>query len=59
MMKELTRISEKLGIAQALLGTRKDVESLYRRRQSKKLLLGWREAPVGQVLLAFLSDESL
>jgi len=58
MMKELTRISEKLGIAQALLGTRKDIESLFRHRQSKKLLNGWREAPVGEELLTFLSVKS-
>jgi len=54
MMKELSRISADLGVAQALLGTRKDVESLFRHRQSKRLLNGWRKAHVGEVLLDYL-----
>ena len=54
MMKELSKLAEKHNIAQALLGTRKDVESLYRHRQSKKLLKGWRGSMVGQPLLEFL-----
>lgn len=56
LMKRLRAISEELEIAQALLGTRKDMESLYRHRQSKKLLKGWREQPVGKVLLQHLRD---
>ena len=51
LMSELKRISEALGIAQALLGTRKDAEGLYRHRQSKRLLNGWREEQVGNCLL--------
>ena len=56
LMKRLKAISEELEVAQALLGTRKDIESLYRHRQSKKLLKGWREKAVGEVLLAHLRD---
>ncbi len=52
LMKELSSLSESLSIAQALLGTRKDIESLYRHRQSKKLLRGWRETVVGEHLLS-------
>ena len=59
MMKDLTRISEELGVAQALLGTRKDVESLYRHRQSKKLMNGWREEHVGQKLLDFVKVQEV
>lgn len=57
MMKELSLISETLGIAQALLGTRKNIESLYRHRQSKKLLGGWREERVGRPLLDFIDAQ--
>ncbi len=57
MMAELASISERLGIAQGLLGTRKDLESLYRHRQSKKLLNGWRGEHVGNVLLDFLLEK--
>jgi len=59
MMKELSRISEDLGIAQALLGTRKDIESLYRHRQSKRLLKGWRKTHVGDVLLDHLREQGV
>ncbi len=54
MMKQLAQMSEKLKIAQALLGTRKDIEKLFRHRQSKKLLKGWRKHVVGEPLLNFL-----
>ncbi|MCH2191614.1 MAG: HRDC domain-containing protein [Gammaproteobacteria bacterium] len=54
LMKELSRLAEQHHIAQALLGTRKDIESLYRHRQSKKLLKGWRSSMVGQPLLQLL-----
>jgi len=57
MMKELTKIATGQQIAQALLGTRKDMESLYRHRESKKLLNGWREAVVGKPLLVFLQTQ--
>ena len=59
MMKELSRISQELGVAQALLGTRKDMESLFRHRQSKRLLTGWRKEHVGQVLLDYLSEQGV
>jgi len=59
MMKELSRISQELGVAQALLGTRKDMESLFRNRQSKRLLNGWRKEHVGNVLLEFLSEQGV
>lgn len=57
MMKQLANLSEQHGIAQALLATRKDVESLYRHRQSKKLLRGWREQIVGGPLMTYLQTE--
>lgn len=59
MMKELSRISEHLGIAQALLGTRKDTESLFRHRQSERLLSGWRKESVGDVLLEHLDQQGI
>jgi len=58
MMKELKSISESLGVAQALLGTRKEIESLFRHRQSKRLLSGWRKENVGDVLLNFLDTSN-
>lgn len=57
LMKQLAALSEQRRIAQALLGTRKDIESLYRHRQSKKLLKGWRKDQVGEPLLAFLREQ--
>lgn len=59
MMKELKKLAESKTIAQALLGTRRDIESLYRHRQSEKLLTGWRKNIVGQPLLDFLASESI
>ena len=56
LMKELRIISETLGVAQGLLGTRKDIESLFRHRQSERLLSGWRKKQVGEVLLAKLKE---
>lgn len=57
MMKQVASYSEEHTLAQALLGTRKDVEHLYRHRTSKKLLKGWREAIVGTPLLEYLHAE--
>ncbi len=59
MMKMVSVSSEKLDVAQALLATRKDVESLYRHRQSKKLLRGWRQEYIGQPLMEFLAEEGV
>lgn len=59
MMKEVSALSEKLDVAQALLSTRKDVESLYRHRRSKKLLRGWRKEHIGQPLIEFLREEGV
>ena len=59
MMKDLARIADAQEIAQALLATRKDIENLYRYRQSKKLLQGWRAAIVGEPLLVFLREQSV
>lgn len=53
-MGELKAVAEQLGIAQGLLATRKDIESLFRYRQSKKLLRGWRLHVIGQKLLDFI-----
>jgi len=43
MMKELAKYAEHAHIAQGLLATRRDIEALYRNRQSGKLLTGWRK----------------
>ena len=58
MMKELSSYAEQHRVAQGLLGTRKDVEALYRHRSSNKLLGGWRESIVGQPLLAFVESRA-
>jgi len=54
LMKQVTALSENQQVAQALLATRKDIEALYRHRQSKKLLRGWRQQVVGEPLLESL-----
>lgn len=59
LMKELSGIAKSLGVAQALLGTRKDIESLFRHRQSEKLLNGWRKKHVGEVLLGQLETQGV
>ena len=51
LMQTLSSLSASANVAQALLGTRKDIESLFRNRQSKKLLRGWRKELVGEPLL--------
>ena len=56
LMKQLAAMAEKYNIAQALLGTRKDIEALYRNRQSKKLLRQWRQPLVGEPLLVALKE---
>ena len=58
MMKQLSSISKQENVAQALLATRKDIESLFRNRRSTKLLNGWREEVVGKPLLDFLADKA-
>lgn len=57
MMKDLAKIADAQKIAQALLATRRDIENLFRYRQSKKLLNGWREAIVGERLIAFVREQ--
>ena len=59
LMKEVAEISKQHKVAQALLGTRKDIESLYRNRSSKKLLKGWRENIVGNVLIDLIRQERI
>ncbi|MDB4511999.1 ribonuclease D [Arenicella sp.] len=54
MMKQLKSYSEQHQISQGLLGTRRDIEGLYRNRKSKKLLEGWRNEIVGRPLVSFL-----
>jgi len=58
MMKKMAGFSSEHKVAQALLGTRRDIESLYRNRSSKKLLRSWRKDLVGQPLLEFIRQES-
>lgn len=59
MMKLVAGYSKQHKVAQALIGTRKDVESLYRNRTSKKLLKGWREELVGRPLLEYLQQQGI
>jgi len=54
LMKKVASFANQYDIAQALLGTRKDIESLYRNRSSKKLLKGWREGIVGKPLIELI-----
>ena len=54
MMKQLGKLAEASNLAQGLLATRKDIEGLYRYRESSKLLKGWRKEVVGEPLLEFL-----
>ncbi|MBL4673122.1 MAG: hypothetical protein JKX81_12765 [Arenicella sp.] len=56
LMKELRNISNALGVAQGLLGTRKNIEHLFRHRSSKRLLHGWRKEHVGEALLTCLDE---
>ena len=56
LMKEVASQSKALSVAQALLGTRKDIENLFRHRQSKKLLRGWRQAVIGEHLIEYLRE---
>ncbi len=57
LMKKVAGFAQQHDIAQALLGTRKDIESLYRNRSSKKLLRGWREEIVGKPLIELIRKE--
>lgn len=57
-MGQLKAIAEQLEIAQGLLATRKDVEHLFRHRQSKKLLGGWREEVVGAKVLNYINEQN-
>lgn len=52
MMKKLKELAAEHEIAQGLLATRKDIESLYRYHDSQKLMRGWRTELVGEPLLA-------
>ena len=55
LMKIVRSESEKLGIAQALLATRKDIEKLYRKQHSRKLLETWRKEVIGEKLFIELN----
>lgn len=57
MMKQVASYAEQHKVAQALLGTRKDIEHLYRHRSSKKLLKGWREPLIGRPLIEFVREQ--
>lgn len=59
LMKEIAKLAKEHQIAQALLGTRKELETLYRHRQSDKMLTGWRENLVGKPLLEYLRSEGV
>jgi ribonuclease D len=57
MMKMLAGFAKEFHVAQGLLGTRRDIEALFRFRTSEKLLTGWRKNLVGEKLLAFLDSQ--
>lgn len=57
MMKQLAKYAQQHQIAQGLLGTRRDIENLFRFQQSNKLLSGWRKELVGEKLLDFLQNQ--
>jgi len=59
LMKKVAGFAKEHDIAQALLGTRRDIESLYRNRSSKKLLKGWREELVGRPLIDYIRQEGV
>lgn len=56
MMQQLKKHSEEHEISQGVLGTRRDVEGLYRYGTSEKLLQGWRNKVVGQSLVSFIDN---
>ena len=56
MMRLLSSVAKEHNIAQGLLGTRRDIESLYRHRESDKLLSGWRAEVIGKRLMEFLGE---
>ena len=58
LMKQLSAISAQLEVAQALIGTRKDIEFLYRYRRSDRLLQGWRKEHAGEPLINYLNELS-
>ena len=57
MMSKLKGLAQEHSIAQGLLGTRRDLESLFRYRESKKLLNGWRKNLVGKPLLEIAKSQ--
>jgi ribonuclease D len=57
MMKKLSKFAQEYQIAQGLLGTRRDIEFLFRYRESNRLLTGWRKKLVGEKLLEFLQSQ--
>ena len=57
MMKRLASCAGDNQVAQGLLGTRRDVENLYRYSTSKKLLSGWRNEVVGDPLGKFVGSK--
>jgi ribonuclease D len=56
MMNIVKSKAKQLEVAQGLLATRKDIESLYRYRTSAKLLNGWRKEVIGERLLDYVSS---
>ena len=54
MMQQLKTHSEEYNISQGLLGTRRDIEGLFRYRKSKKMLQGWRNDLIGVSLLELI-----
>jgi len=56
MMQQLKKQSEEHEISQGVLGTRRDIEGLFRHGTSDKLLHGWRNKVVGQSLVSFLDN---
>lgn len=58
MMAQVKEAASARSIAQGLMGTRKDIEKLFRTRTSSKLLNSWRRDVVGQALLQTVENAS-
>ncbi len=54
LMRAIERKAEELGVAQATLGSRKDVEKLLHTQRDSTLLRGWRQRVIGEHLLSLL-----
>lgn len=59
MMAQIKEAAGKQTIAQGLMGTRKDIEALFRTGKSAKLLSGWRADVIGESLLKTVQNAAI